>query len=267
MRTKEQIMEAVKLHHNYVAAQIKPATVLMTVLIGSQNYNIEHKNSDIDTYSFVLPSLRNIAHNNNIIDTEYEMDDGKCCVKDIRTALNLLMKTNPNSIEWFCSNYIIYNPDYNTILRTHLCKANRKNILYCNIHNMGNACKGMSLQLKNRNMPLGKKYAHALRILSMWKHYINCELDNILSFTDNESRREAFSAKIGGLGLSDEDIQAKIDGLAIEIANLVNSFNDVNLPTIETVNKKEIRDLQEHLFMRHVTLELAKEFERGCQIW
>ena len=26
-------------------------------------------------------------------------------------------------------------------------------------------------------------------------------------------------------------------------------------------------NLQEHIFMRHVTLELAKEFEQGCQIW
>ena len=93
--TREEIIKAVTQHHKtaieYVEKQY--STVVMTVLVGSQNYNIDHENSDIDTYSFILPSMTSIAANEDPISTTLDLKDGHCNIKDIRVALNLLMKT------------------------------------------------------------------------------------------------------------------------------------------------------------------------------
>lgn len=99
MMTNKEIMDAVTEHHRFVENKVEPMTVVMTVLIGSQNYGLAHEYSDIDTCSFILPTVKQLAYAYEPIATEYEVKDGKCVVKDIRSALNLLAKTNPNSIE------------------------------------------------------------------------------------------------------------------------------------------------------------------------
>ena len=260
MRTEKEIMEAVQKHHEYMEqAMSDRATVLMTVLVGSQNYGIAHENSDIDTCSFVLPSIMQIATGKDYISTEYEFEDGKCMVKDIRTALNLLQKTSPNSVEWFCSNYNVYNTNFEKILKRYL--QDRKNFLYCDIHNMGNACKGMSYQLKNRNMPIGKKYAHALRVLDMWLNYMDENTDDILHFKDEETRKLALAAKTGTIGLSNEEMQSRIEQIAEQIGKLTELYNDVNTASISKKQKKYVSYFQYTLFSKHIMLELAKVYD------
>ena len=94
---KYEIMRAVKEHHEYVAKMPEMsvyAQPVMTVLIGSQNYGLDTENSDIDTFTFVIPSLFSLAINKKEFRGEFEVKDGKCMYKDFRDALNLLKKTS-----------------------------------------------------------------------------------------------------------------------------------------------------------------------------
>ncbi len=265
MKTKEEILEIVEKHHNIAINYMNrtKGTVVMTVLVGSQNYGLEHKDSDVDTYSFVLPPLGEIAGVKDPVATEVELKDGKCCIKDIRVALNLLIKTNPNSVEWFCSDYVVYNSVYERLMKRYINEKTRDKFLYCDIFQMGNACAGMSYQLKNRNMPVGKKFSHALRVRDMWTSYLCGETENILKFREEETRKRAFAAKLS----KNEEYQKLSEEVSNEIADSVAKLKELNQEALAKINqqmsanKEYVRFLQYLILAKHCALELAKSYE------
>ena len=60
-KTKEEdeaILAAVRRHHEIV--EQKGYFVVMTSLVGSQNYDLDTEASDIDTFSLILPTLEEL---------------------------------------------------------------------------------------------------------------------------------------------------------------------------------------------------------------
>ena len=166
------IMEAVRKHHEIVESH--GFVVVMTSLIGSQNYDLDTKTSDIDTYSLILPSLSDLYKAEpakaGIIFTK----DGHCNYKDVRVALNLLYKTSPNSVEIFTSKYKVYNPIFASILDKYIDDNTKLwDMIHCNYKHMLYAMAGMAHQLTKRNMPPGKCFSHALRLDDMYYHFMN----------------------------------------------------------------------------------------------
>ena len=173
-KTTEQdaaILAAVQRHHDTVVA--KGYTVVMTSLVGSQDYDLDDEHSDVDTFSLVYPDMYDLATAAEPVAFCMELEDGHAEVKDIRIALNLLKKTSPNSVEYFVSKYKVYNPIFEDILKEYL---DDNNILWpmvhCNYHHMLYAMAGMAHQLTKRNMPAGKRYAHAIRLDNMRYHFL-----------------------------------------------------------------------------------------------
>lgn len=169
----EVILSAVKRHHDAVAA--KGYLVVMTSLVGSQNYDLDDEHSDIDTFSLVYPALSDLALAREPYAGMFEAKDGGHCeVKDIRLALNLLRKTSPNSVEYFVSKYKIYNPIFEDILKEYLDDNSKMwSMIHCNYSHMLYAMAGMAHQLTKRNMPAGKRFAHAIRLDNMYYHFMN----------------------------------------------------------------------------------------------
>ena len=167
------IMEHVKAHHDKII-DLRGGEVVMTSLIGSQNYELDTEKSDYDTFSLILPSFEDIALAKDPAAGEFEMTDGKCVYKDIRVALNLLKKTSPNSLEVFFSNYVYINPRYKEIIDNYInYPPHAQYMMHCNYKHMIDACIGMSTQLIKRNMPSGKKLAHAIRLKNMLPYYLD----------------------------------------------------------------------------------------------
>lgn len=176
---REEILERVKYHHQRV--EELGYMVVMTVLIGSQNYSLDVETSDIDTFSLTLPSVWELSKAKEAAAGEFELEDGKCMYKDIRVALNLLKKTSPNSVELFTSKYMYFNPLFEGILEIWLTPDNMKYAVHCNYSHMLYACAGMAHQLTKRNMPAGKRYSHALRLKSMAKTFLSyLDVEHIL---------------------------------------------------------------------------------------
>jgi len=169
---KLDLYAAVKRHHNLVAA--KGYKCVMTTLIGSQNYGLDIESSDIDTFTFIFPSVEDLAFARAPVSGEFEVEDGKCMYKDIRLALNLLKKTSPNSVECFVGKCHFFEPDYFSILNKFLHNEEYMNyMVHCNYSHMLYACAGMAHQLTKRNMPAGKRYSHAIRLMDMVDTYLN----------------------------------------------------------------------------------------------
>lgn len=141
---------------------------VFTVLIGSQNYKLDDADSDIDTFTFILPSAEDLVFAREPKSGEFEVEDGKCMYKDIRLALNLLKKSSPNSVECFVGKYRYYEPAYAFIVKKYLEDQSSLNLMaHCNYSHMLYAIAGMAHHLARRNMPAGKRFSHALRLCSM----------------------------------------------------------------------------------------------------
>ena len=72
---------------------IDPEKVIYIALQGSQNYNLEYKDSDIDSKVIVTPDLRDVVENRKPVSTTHVCDnDEHIDLKDIR----LMFKTFRN---------------------------------------------------------------------------------------------------------------------------------------------------------------------------
>ena len=194
--THEEIMRAVKYHHDLVES--KGYFVIMTSLVGSQNYGLDHDNSDIDTYSLIYPSWDDFIHARDAKAGIIFAEDGHCNFKDMRVALNLLEKTSPNSVEYFTSKYKVYNPAFEQVLKRYLEDDDKLyKMIHCNFYHMLNAIAGMAHQLTKRNMPAGKRFSHALRLDNMVYHFFNSnEPRAILDLVWRGDRELALQAKL-----------------------------------------------------------------------
>lgn len=198
-KTKEEdeaIFAAVKRHHDAAAA--KGYLVVMTSLVGSQNYDLDHEGSDIDTFSLVYPPLGDLAIAKQPYAGMFELKDGHCEIKDIRLALNLLRKASPNSVEYFTSKYKVYHPAFECLLKSYLDDNTKLwHMIHCNYEHMLYAMAGMAHQLTQRNMPAGKRYAHALRLENMHYHFMNsANAGAILDMRMGGDRELALEAKL-----------------------------------------------------------------------
>lgn len=177
MNDEAKIQVALATHNEFVVEQ--RLTPVMTVLVGSQNYDLATEKSDYDTFTFVLPPFQDIAQLRNPISTTWSDSLGHINVKDIRLALNLLLKTTPNSVECFATKYKMYNKRYAYLSSLPSC------ILRCDTKHMMDAIGGMTHQLKKRNMSPGKRLSHVLRMHCMVYNYFHPDT-NILSLTKEE---------------------------------------------------------------------------------
>jgi len=174
---KEETMKAVQAKHTLaklLADEHHYQFVLMTCLVGSQNYGLETESSDIDTYSFVLPPYMDFISGAPMVSTTIEMEDGSHLnIKDIRLALNLLRKPSPNIVECFLSDYKVYEPEFYNVFKECDNNVMLYYLTHANYKNMVDAIVGTVYQLHGRNMTDGKKYAHALRLQHMLYRYLD----------------------------------------------------------------------------------------------
>ncbi len=261
---KTEILEKVKNHTTLVKEFVHDLGYqhIMTVLVGSQNYGLDSENSDIDTYSFVAPKLYDLMTGKEPLSKEYEVEDGKCVVKDIRLAFNLLRKPSPNSVECFVSKYKYYEPAYESILKYFLeTEVVLRVLVHANFKNMLNAIAGTAFGLHGRNMTEGKKYSHCLRLEEMMARYLNWNVSPFL-YLDLHTKNlaEARAAKFGELNLTDEYMQQQCEAIAeiltIKANNFIPSEGQI---TYEHFSLVLIDSFQELLFDKYLELNGYKK--------
>lgn len=81
-------------------------TVLYLGLYGSQNYNVDDEQSDIDAKVIVLPKLDDIVFRKTVSFVK-EFDEGACDIKDLITYYNVVKKGNFSFLEPFYTQYFL----------------------------------------------------------------------------------------------------------------------------------------------------------------
>ncbi len=250
---EQEIMLAVQYHHDLVISE--GYNVVMTSLVGSQNYNLDTENSDIDTYSFILPSFEELAYGEESKAGLILAGDGHCNFKDIRIAFDLLRKTSPNSVEYFASKYKIYNPKYKRLLSSFLDNNELLwNMIHCNYQHMLNAIAGMAHQLTKRNMPAGKRFSHALRLDDMFYHFFNSyNAGAILEMRPGGDRDLALAAKRDTNKENDIYYNRECEEIAKQLDNYRDNFElSKELGIIQYRGLTSIDKLQTKLFKQYL---------------
>ena len=117
---KAIISARVKEHFDYLVAA--GYDVVFTALQGSQNYGLDEYSqeyqSDVDTKSIILPSLDDFIRAKQPISKVEILENGEHAeVKDIRIMFEMFKKENISYIELLYSDYIVFNPKYEKMIK------------------------------------------------------------------------------------------------------------------------------------------------------
>lgn len=190
MKSNEHyIMERVSQHHqaawDYV--EKKSGYIIGTFLHGSQNYNLDTTESDVDTVSIYVPTV-DFAIVNSPKNHQLIMDDGSnehCTIKDIRNYVNELLKSNPNAIELLYTKYSIYIWEFKYFI------ANREKFLKYNPSSFFDAADGMAFSYLKRCDEKGVRNFY--RIAIMLNNASSNNICNPYLLTDTQ-REDVFNA-------------------------------------------------------------------------
>lgn len=245
--------------HNWLAANKEKYGidyVVMSMLVGSQNYHLDSNESDVDVYSLIFPKYENFIKDTNLINFEHEFEDGsKIVAKDARLIFNLLRKPSPNSIECFTSHYKVYNPLFEKVLEFYLDDDYTLYYLtHANYTNMVNAIAGCAHGVHGRNMTIGKQYSHILRLHDMLVRYLDrkyrpCEYLEL----DLDNLHLALATKFNLLPVTEQSCQNLSDTLFTFAKNFTPTVAE---KTREVIANKLIDDFQVEL--TEIYLEDAK---------
>lgn len=252
----ENLLTKVKQHHCTVEERLSSYTVLMTVLIGSNNYHLDGPNSDIDTVSFILPPFRDFVAGAAPKSGEWEVHDGKCMYKDLRLAFNLLRKPSPNSIECFTSHYKVYNPLFEKVLESYLDDDYTLYYLtHANYTNMVNAIAGCARGVHGRNMTIGKQFSHILRLHDMLIRYLDRKYrPREYLELDPANLHVALATKFNLLPVTEQSCKNLSDTLSVFAKNFIPTTTE---KTREEIANKVIDEFQ--LELTEIYLDDAKK--------
>lgn len=187
-RVAEHYSEVASLGYNVVGVFLQ----------GSQNYNLQYEDSDVDTKAILLPSFEDFCLNRAPISTTYICKNNEHIdLKDIRLMFDCFKKQNVNFVEILFTKYRVINPKYKEIVQ--LLFDNRELIAHYNNYAAINCMTGLSMEkYKALEHPYpatidkiekygydGKQLCHLIRINEFMKRYIqgipyaNCLVSNM----------------------------------------------------------------------------------------
>lgn len=111
------IIDRLQQHYEYAKTNYDDSNVIGISLYGSQNYNTDLEDSDIDTKLLIIPNLSSVYNNEKGVNKTLRIPETEelCNVKDIRCFLEELKKQNISSIEALFTEYCIINPVYKKV--------------------------------------------------------------------------------------------------------------------------------------------------------
>lgn len=119
--------------------------VLGVFLQGSQNYNLDYEDSDIDTKCIVLPSFDSFCLNNKPVSTTLVLPSNEHIdLKDIRLMFECFKKQNINFIEILFTEHKLINPIFSSLFEPMFTYAEK--ISRYNNYAFINCMAGMSME-------------------------------------------------------------------------------------------------------------------------
>lgn len=108
---KEWIEKKLQEHLNYALQYYNAENIIGIFLRGSQNYELDDENSDVDTMLLITPSIDDICQGRKLVSTTLVMpNDEHIDVKDIRLMKAQILKQSPQFMECMMTPYSLIYP-------------------------------------------------------------------------------------------------------------------------------------------------------------
>lgn len=263
---KEKIFELLNKYKRTL--EDKGYNVIYIGLYGSQNYNLDDEESDIDCKAIILPTLHNIIFR-KVTSTTIECDEGNIDVKDLITYYDVIKKGNFSFVEAIDTDYWLGDIYIKRLLSRF--RPNRKSIL----GGMYEKRKALTHEYPSKKAEFEKwgcdpkQYHHILRL---------CDL---LSFRDNPSyiaypehyAQEMIDIKRNKNNLTKEFMEEHSDRIIEKAKKLIPEDYEYiyeNLDTeiseyIEDNIKAELNRLQNKEKVDRLVEKLQEQYKQGYQ--
>lgn len=148
------ILEEVKKHHdcaeNY--ARLFSYVPFTTTLVGSQNYNLDTPQSDVDTKTIMVPKLNTLLTTKTPLSTTRVMEDkSQCDIKDIRSIIECWKKQNINFVEMLFTKYYYVPEAYRDLWAEITAPERVEQIAHYNTYAVVHCIQG-SVAMKHKAM-------------------------------------------------------------------------------------------------------------------
>ena len=179
------IMKRVQDHYDEALQYFPEEQIVGVFLQGSQNYELDHEGSDVDTKLIVVPSFRDICLNKKPVSTTHiRVNDEHTDWKDIRLYMETFRKQNLNFLEILFTDFYIINPMYKE--EWDRLVAAREFITRMNVHRAVKSMKGIAMEkfhAMEHRYPTkadiidkygydGKQVSHLIRVYDYLRRYI-----------------------------------------------------------------------------------------------
>lgn len=179
------IMDKLQEHYQEALTIFPKDKILGIFIQGSQNYQLDYIDSDIDTKCIVLPSLEDICLNKQPVSyTHVRANNEHIDFKDLRVISRDFLKQNINFLEILFTRYYMINEDYFDLFKPML--DNAEAIAHYDNYRFVRATAGMSME-KKKALELdrpsqhdeimkygwsGKQLHHLIRLNNFMKRWV-----------------------------------------------------------------------------------------------
>lgn len=252
MDKNEKIMNTLREYKKEL--EEKGYNVIYIGLYGSQNYNLDDEQSDVDARAIVIPKLREIIERKSI-STDYTFDTGIVDVKDLLTYHGIVKKGNFSFIEPFQTEWYIGDETLRTLFSKF--KVNPQALLGA-MHQ-----KHKNMLKKDSNGEIieysAKDYHHLVRL--------NDILD--LMFSANHFNTShmfySFAGKEKMMQLKRENININCEGGMMLLAKRMGEANFIVNEAIKKVYAKE-HNIEQPDFEEWIVDRIISEVKEEC-LW
>lgn len=215
--------------------------VIYIGLYGSQNYNLDDEESDVDVKAIILPSLQDIIFR-KVTSKTIECENGNIDVKDLITFYDVIKKGNFSYIEAVDTEYSIGDKYIKELFKQF--RPNLKSILGA----MHEKRKALTHQFPSKKKEFEKwgfdpkQYHHILRLQTLLEY--NTYSDSTLSYLGykEEAREKMINLKRNKDNLSKEYVERESDFLIKNAKTLISENYKYEVINIDKEINKYIED-------------------------
>lgn len=184
----DSIMKRVQDHYDEALQYFQEEQIVGCFLQGSQNYELDYEDSDVDTKLIVVPSFKDICLNKRPISTTHiRSNEEHTDWKDVRLYMETFRKQNLNFLEILFTDYYIVNPMYKEEWDRLIAAG--EFIARMNVYRAVKCMKGIALEkyhamehrypakidIIDRYGYDGKQVSHLIRVYDYLQRYIKGE--------------------------------------------------------------------------------------------
>ena len=146
--------------------------VMFTCLYGSQNYGLATETSDVDTESYVFPSIRDAAFHRPLLSKELIAPDGSHVeMKDYRDMFANIRKQSMNFLETLFTPYVVIDKNWQKLY--NCLHEKREELARLDVNRgamatFGHMCNMYKRYLRDKNP---KQVAHLMRLHDVLQRY------------------------------------------------------------------------------------------------